>query len=603
MKKSKKIFIVFGIILVVILFLIFILLIGNENNSKNRDDDKVIIKDKVNIITSDTGGELQPTNVTEDTILFDYDPGYEVGEIVVAGITDAAPNGFIRRITDLSITDKGYQYTTEYAVLTDVFEEAHIIKTFAVTDKEVREIEEVDKNVKSLNLSSTADGAAVRSIAYVETTNTAESVDAKIKPSDNGLGVAVEFNYKDNENLEINGDFELITYIELKIDIEDDEIKFGATIHTDTNGELFVGAQEEVFDKDNKDNKDNFNGEHEKEIISKSLPNIQFAIGPVPVVITNDLKLSAEISTQLEGEIGTAFGLNMEAVSGYEYSSKTNKVVEINENNYFSDGIEFETKSRASGNLEAGIYVHLVTKLYGSSGSDLAVGIAGDLSGELALNCDNKSEHAFYGKLSLSMGPKASGKIVVEKPVIDHKLLEMEIFKADLPAFWEKEWETPDPILKAIENGDFSCFAGTYVATPEDNKAYGSGLNLNPIELKKNGSIVGGGAYYYPDIYPKTKPISVSKNEDGSYKCVWETTMLFDPEFPDEEGIVYESYYTIYPVGVIEDDKYVRENQAYLKDVVYIHCVYVDGGVMDAIYYYDNIANTAAEYRGKNEIL
>lgn len=457
MKKTKIILIILCIILVGVLLATSIFLIRNHNEAD--DNNKIIVKDNVNIIT--TKDELQPLDVTDDSIIFNYDPGYEVGDIVVAGIIDAAPNGFIRRITDVSIESEDYCYATEYAVLTEVFEEAHIIKTFAVTDEEVRDVEEIDNNVMSLNLSSTADDAIVQSLVYAENknVNVIQTSETKIKPSENGLGVVVELSENVGENLEISGQVEVNTYFELKIDIEDGEIEFGMAIHTDTSGELFVGIQEELF---NKDDKDNFNGEYEKEIISKALPNIQFAIGPVPVVITNDFELSAEISAQLEGQIGTTVGVDAQRVSGFEYSSKTNEVKEINEKEYLSDGMGWKTEASASGSLEAGIYAHLVTKLYGSSGTDLAVGIAGDLSGKLAAGIDDKFEPIVYGKLSLSIGPKASGKIVVTTPVIDYELLETEILKVTLPAFWEKEWETPGPTEDNSETGNTVISYTTY---------------------------------------------------------------------------------------------------------------------------------------------
>ena len=133
----------------------------------------------------------------------------------------------------------------------------------------------------------------------------------------------------------------------------------------------------------------------------------------------------------------------------------------------------------------------------------------------------------------------------------------------------ETEQEEADPILIAMQNGDFSYFAGTYIATPEDNDAFGGGEPLKPLILKKNGSLSGGGDTYLADYYPKTVPISVEKRKDGTYLC----------------RLNASTYYIIYPVGVIEDREYVLKNQAYLKDIVYIRCVYTGGGVSDITYY------------------
>lgn len=133
----------------------------------------------------------------------------------------------------------------------------------------------------------------------------------------------------------------------------------------------------------------------------------------------------------------------------------------------------------------------------------------------------------------------------------------------------ETEQEEADPILIAMQNGDFSYFAGTYIATPEDNEDSGGGEPLKPLILKMNGSLAGGGDSYLEDRYSNIVPISVEKRKDGTYLC--------------RINSVY--YYIIYPVGVIENREYVLKNQAYLKDVVYIRCVYTGGGVSDITYY------------------
>lgn len=450
MNKNKKIAIFIVIVLVgVILALSTLFLFKSEDV-----DSDIIVKDNVKIITSKIEKDFQPTNVTIDAVCFENNPKYKVGDVVVAGIIDSAPNGFIRKIVSVSKENGMYVYETEPAVLTDVFEKLHIIKTFTITDQEIKDIENIDNGVMTLDLSSKNNNPIQLMTNHRDSNIPLKNDTAvKIKPSDEGLGIAVELNDNIGESLKINGQIQVATYLEIKFDIEDGEIDFGMAIHTNTNGELFVGYQEELFDKNNKDK---FNGEYQKEIISKTLPNIQFAIGPVPVVITNDFELSAEISTQLKGQIGTTIGINAEKVSGFEYSSKTGQITEINEKKYLSDGMDWKTEASASGELEAGIYAHLITKLYGSTGTDLSIGIAGNLNGELGLGVDKELTPILYGNLSLSIGPRLNGKIVVTIPVIDYNLLEADIFKVALPAFWEKKWEIPKQMLdsSSIEIGN-----------------------------------------------------------------------------------------------------------------------------------------------------
>ena len=208
------------------------------------------------------------------------------------------------------------------------------------------------------------------------------------------------------------------------------------------------------------------------------------------------------------------------------------------------------------------------------------MGIAGNVEGELALS-DNEAS-TLYGNLLLSIVPQVRGKIVVTIPVIDYSLIETELMKVSLPSFWEKDWKVLDPILEAMKKGDFSYFAGTYVATPEANDSAGGGKKLNPLELKKNGALSGGHAYYTKDFYVHTPPISVEKREDGTYVCTLDKN----------------SYYIIYLEGVIEKRDYILENQSYLKDVIYIRCFVFDGGVLDLTYYSDSIENIVTDFKG-----
>lgn len=582
MKKYKRIL---GMIFLCVLLMIVVgTVFGWELFPKKGVERDVVVKENVFVITEDMESFL--TEVTGDALVFNKDVGCSEGDVLVAGISDVAPDGFIRKVISISEINGMFKYKTEYAVLTDVFEEAHIIKTFAVTKEEVRDIDDINNGVMSLKMISSGDVIA-QSLGFGDLSNMNHQnmSSAKIKSSKNGLGIILELDEEIGNSLKVNGKVEVNTYLELKIDIEHGEIDFGMAVHTNTSGELFVGCQEELFDKDDKDD---FNGEYEKELIKKSLPNIQFAIGPVPVVITNDFKLTTEISTQLEGQIGTTVGVNTERVSGFEYSSKSGTIREINEKKYLDKGMEWKTEAKASGELEAGVYAHLITKLYGSTGTDLSLGIAGSIEGELGLGVGENFSQPLYGNLKLSISPKVSGKIVVTVPIVDYNLVETEILKVSLPAFWEKEWAVPNPMLLAMKNGDFSAFAGNYIATPENQDVYGGGQKLNPLKLEKDGSISGGGSYYREKFYPTTKPIAVKENEDGTYKCTL-----------DEN-----SYYIIYPVGVMEENEYAIENQAYLRDVVYIRCfVYdYDGEGLDVTYYSDVIENIVVDYEGDDWI-
>lgn len=127
-----------------------------------------------------------------------------------------------------------------------------------------------------------------------------------------------------------------------------------------------------------------------------------------------------------------------------------------------------------------------------------------------------------------------------------------------------------DLIYEALQNGDFSYFAGTYMPCEIYHDWYGGGNRLPNLILQEDGVITGGLVY---GTYPDTKPISVTRNEDGSYLC--------QVTYNNDEN---QQYFLIYPEGIVGKNPY-SDNRSFLLDTVYIQYMSFDGGVMDIIYY------------------
>jgi len=125
-------------------------------------------------------------------------------------------------------------------------------------------------------------------------------------------------------------------------------------------------------------------------------------------------------------------------------------------------------------------------------------------------------------------------------------------------------------ILTALQNGDFSYFAGTYERCAVYDDYYGGGEQLPNLILQDNGIVTGGLVFA---SYPETKPISVTLNEDGSYLCQVRYT-----------SNAAQDYFIIYPQGVIGENPYIY-NDPFLTETPYIHYFSFDGGALDIIYY------------------
>lgn len=144
--KNKRILWMSLIVAVVLVFagmgFSLFMMMNQRKNINKADDDGNIVKDNVKVITKDE--ENQPIAVNDVTIVFDRNPKYRVGDVIVSDVIDAAPNGFIRKVVSIDKENGQYIVTTEYATLMDVFEEAHVDRVFELSEDGAKE---VDKSV------------------------------------------------------------------------------------------------------------------------------------------------------------------------------------------------------------------------------------------------------------------------------------------------------------------------------------------------------------------------------------------------------------------------------------------------------------------------
>ena len=110
---------------------------GKRNSGQNQlqqGDGDTVIKDNVKVITSEMDADEQPVEVTEDKLVFEKNPKYKKGDVIVSGMIEKAEAGFIRRVIDVEKENNQFVFYTEPALLTDVFEKAHIVKYMQLTE-------------------------------------------------------------------------------------------------------------------------------------------------------------------------------------------------------------------------------------------------------------------------------------------------------------------------------------------------------------------------------------------------------------------------------------------------------------------------------------
>lgn len=408
-KRNKRIF--WGVVLLVLVSVSTLSVLGYEKSHNNKDkDENNVVKDNVKIITEES--DKQPILVEDDKITFDSNPRYKKGDVIVSGITSSAPNGFIRNVTGVQKTKGKYIIQTEPAVLTDVFEKAHIYKRIELAESQN---ESESYHIKNMNA----------------VTNELQSSNilCKTEDEDNGTDYMFGKSFEEKEDpVSLSGEAGTSAWVEVSIDIVHGDIKCGIAIRTKEGAKASLECSA------------SYSKELEKQLLTKKLPDYQFIVAGIPIVVTNELEIYTEAEINLEGNIGVSYELTAETTQGFNYNSKTGKVEEINQITCESDGLQWNTIS-ISGDTSMGSSVHLITKLYDASGMDMSLKIAGKAEGEAKVTT-NKELDGYAGSLDLSIVPEIKGEIVVDTPVFDKNLLKQPLFEAALKPLWEKHWES-----------------------------------------------------------------------------------------------------------------------------------------------------------------
>ena len=424
---TKKILRTIIVFVVVFVAMLIVILGYNKLQDHNKQKEDTIVKKNVKVITSETNKEKQPVSVTDDSIIFNLNPGYKEGDVIVSGITSTSKNGFIRKVIGIENKGDNYVIKTEPAVLTDVFEKAQIYKRIKLT-------EEGNKSV-SYSIGKDGNNGAVQvqnAMSEIDNSYRTIMLADKKETDDENNGTEYVFGQKfekESDPFTISGEAGFDVWLDIKIEIKHGNITCGMAIKSKEGGKILL--------KCGKD----WNKEKEWGLWEKSLPNYEFVVAGIPIVVTNKLELNAEAGAELEGNIGLSYELASETTTGFEFKSKTGKVKEIKEIDYDSDGLQWETIS-VSGEASAKIAIHYISKLYGCSGIDVSAGISGKAEGEVNQTANTDLEGGYAGSLDLSINPEIQGELIVDIPVFAEDMKKQPLFEAEMKPLWSKHWES-----------------------------------------------------------------------------------------------------------------------------------------------------------------
>lgn len=441
MKKNKlHKWIILIIVLVLLVITAGAFYLKNTNNKK-KSGNETVVKDNVRVITKDSDITKSILSVEEDRIVFSENPKYKKGDVITAGIIPDAKDGFIRRVTEVKKEGSKYIIETEPAYLTDVFEKAHIVKNYKLTEDGLEkghpDVKQEESRVSMQKVSYDSTKIVRDTSSTAKQVDMADSEDDEEEESeDDGYMFGASFD-EEIENIHISGEAGFDVWLELRLDIDNGKVQFGMAVRDKTGASLHLAYGSDL------------QKEIEKVIYEKELPNFTFDMAGVPIVVTNDLAVVLNGNVKVEGSMSLDYQISSENTHGFLYDSRKSEVEEINEHTDNSDGVHWTTV-QVSGESSADIAIHLTTQLYGCTGMDFSGGISGKAEGEAKVTT-NPDLAGYAGKLDLSITPKVSGTLVVTVPIVDEKLVEQPLFAKELKPFWEKHWKSSSEWKKDME--------------------------------------------------------------------------------------------------------------------------------------------------------
>ena len=437
-KWMPGILLIIAAVIAVLLGMFFYMGKGKQKQL-NPENSDTIVKENVKVLTSDMGEDELPEEVTEKRLVFEKNPKYKKGDVIVAGCIPQAEDGFIRRVIQVEKSDHSYIFYTEPAVLTDVFEKAHIVKRFQLTEDGMKVAmyqqvdgfsvgEETDPKFRNLSTQSEENGGGKK-----QSENNAS--DISITPNtDYMFGASIEIS---DDDISISGGAGVSAWLEVNIDINHGEIVCSMALKSEGGSDISVDFAESLLDLPELSS-------IEKTILKKRLPNGEIIFSGIPLVFTNEIEITAEAEASIEGSIGVSYNVSFDGTQGFEYDSKTGKVEELNEVNADTSGLEWKAVE-VSANASAGADAHLIVKLYGCSGIDASIGVHGSVEGTVKLASTTESV-GDIGQLDMEIGPDISGTLVAKVPVFASGLIEQPLFTVQLPPFWEGHWPTEEGV-------------------------------------------------------------------------------------------------------------------------------------------------------------
>ncbi|WP_103068731.1 hypothetical protein [Aquimarina sediminis] len=320
-------------------------------------------------------------NISENTIEFkkDTDIDFSKLEYIVSGQISKAPEGFLRKIVDITHTDDKIIVGTESAELNEL--------TPHVEYQHIYNYDNYDQNFKS----KTANGDLIEYSLISDRTKKDISLGTFSISLDRVIYDADGNHSTTYDQIKARGNVTIQPSLDLKLDVffgHLNEFKNVVTFKNQTNLDLIWSANHSLFSQS-------------IPIANLNLPPTTIWAGWVPIVVTHTIKVSLDASGNVSASISAGVVGTMTVRKGMHYKNDNWNVI------HDLDVSEIKFKPiTATANFNASLVVNagFESAFYGSIGAGIKGGAGLYTDGSISANTNGVAQIDWFGGIKASIG-------------------------------------------------------------------------------------------------------------------------------------------------------------------------------------------------------
>ncbi|MBW6514088.1 MAG: carboxypeptidase regulatory-like domain-containing protein [Candidatus Syntrophosphaera sp.] len=357
------------LILTVILSLALVLMSCGKKTTKPEDTPNVL--DSNTIVLSGTVLEAVQSWGENDEYLSipagAETQGLAVGKIIVGGPSANFPDGFLRKITAMDVTEDSYTAVTEPASIAEALESGYLAFSHTLSPDRLVSTQAALPGVKLVPNSKGTFGFQINTVLYDEDNNPNTT----------------------NDQVVFNGTVDL-------------DLGFAGHIHVQGNrlkGMRIVANEELDVNADVSSSVSFFGIDHQVQIFSQAFQPIVFFMGPFPVVMTPVLDMNLNLNGNATATITLGYNYTNTVSAGIKYENNSwTPIHTIDEdgNSDMEDPLAFNISYRTS------LQPQLSVLLYGLAGPYVALGAYGEIVVDPLQSVWWKLLGGFYGEAGLN---------------------------------------------------------------------------------------------------------------------------------------------------------------------------------------------------------